>query len=220
MNTTTTPKLSECECCSKMAVLVMRNKMAMCPDCIGQEDKAMVVKADAIIAQAHVVDASIQVKMDVFNATTVASADIRASIENNPAIAADQKDYAMAQEMLARFKHMQQVVFETRQALIDRETEMRAYQTLTQTYAGKLRTELKDQFKSFDVSYQPVQVKTPKAKSTSSSSKASSFKKSELNDACVKYGVDATLVRMTMIQKNINADVAAQQVARSLGLLK
>lgn len=202
-----------CETCAVTdeQVLTKNHGDMMCASCIALENAAQARTDDAkrMLAETRKIDAAIEVKMDVFTATTMAAKEVKAAIDNNDEIPADRKDYAMAEESLRRFKHLQEVILGQRQELIAKENELRAWQTQVQEFAGKLHTAEKEKYKNFDVSYVPAKPVKPVKVSSTPSKK---FVKAELGPACTKYNVPAHGVQMMAVQRNMTAMDAAKEL--------
>jgi hypothetical protein len=219
-----TARIGDCEVCdaTNIVVIIAHGNILMCESCKTNDDALTTKNKEIkqIVQSSNQVDESIQIKTDLFNAGTVAAIELRGAIDADDTIPADQKDYAYAKLCLIRFQHFQKVVFEQRQELLARENEMRAWQVQTQTAAGKLRSEYRDQFRSVDVSYQPAVVKVVKPASSTGKTGKKKFNKQELFDAAKKFNVPADGVRMVMVSRNMTASTAAEFLARQMGLLE
>lgn len=210
--------IGQCEVCDKPDVEVINTmgNIKMCADCKAEDDKVVLqTKAvTKIIEDSIKVDTSIQIKTDLFNAATVAAVELKAAIDNNPSIPADQKDYEFTKLCFQRFEHFSKVAFDKHAEYVAAENEKRAWQVQTQTSAGKLRAEFREKFKNFDINYQPAVVKTPKPKEAKPKAK-SNIK--EVKAAASKYGVDASAVQMMVLKRNLDAETAAKELATLLG---
>lgn len=209
------PKVTkgDCECCDSVGVDVtfQHGNMWMCASCIEKE-----MTATQLLADSKVIDQSITVKADIYNASTVAAIELRGAIEADSSIPQDQKEYAYAKACMERFQHTQKVIFEKRQELLKNENELRMWQVNVQTTAGKLRSEFREQFKMLDVSYQPVTPKTTKPKAVKTSK---TFAKEAVNDAAKKYKVPASAIQMMVISRNgMSPDAAGKELAEKLGI--
>lgn len=215
-------KRGTCEVCDteNVDLYSMYGNILMCANCKAQDEAVTARQANVIdmIESSNKIDASIQLKSDLFNASTIAAVELRAAIEQNEEVPAAQKDYVYAQECLKRFKHLQQVIFDERKALLEKENEMRMWQGNVQTAAGKLREELKAQFKEVDVTYQPtpVTVKKVKAAATSKPSKKA-FDKNALAEAAKKYDVPQLGIQSMVVSRNMSYEDAGRELAKIMG---
>ena len=111
----------DCDCCDSVNIVItMRHDMKMCDDCIAKEDAVVptIQSVDALIQQSRKMDDAIQLKQDVFNATSVAAIEIHAAIMNDPSIPDDQKDFMVVKELFRRQQHLQEVLFNERQSIL------------------------------------------------------------------------------------------------------
>jgi hypothetical protein len=217
-----------CECCDKTEVIVSEvHSMMMCNDCrhADEDATARAVAANSMVQQSRSDMTSIEIKVDIFNAATTSAHELKASIDADPNIPDDSKDYAMASESLARFKQFQDVIFglrkeasEIQAKIAAKENEMRAWQVQIHTFAGNIRDERKEKFRNFDIQYQPKPAKVAKAAKAPSSTKK--FSKTELIDAAAKYKVPMAMVQMVAVQRNMTADQAAHEVFTALSASK
>jgi hypothetical protein len=210
----------DCDCCDSVNIVItMRHDMKMCDDCIAKEDAVVptIQSVDALIQQSRKMDDAIQLKQDVFNATSVAAIEIHAAIMNDPSIPDDQKDFMVVKELFRRQQHLQEVLFNERQSILQHESEMRAWQVQTQEFAGKLRAELRAQFKVVDINYQPVTPKSPKtAKAPKPSTGRTRPNTKEVTEAAAKYGVVASMVAMVCDTRKLSPEAAAKFLAEKL----
>ena len=212
-----------CEVCDaeKVDVYRMHGNIDMCETCKAAEEAITARHSEAInlISESKRIDNAIQIKADVFTAATVAAPELRAAIDNNLEIPANMKDFAFAQACMERFKALQQVIFEQRQALLEKETELRVWQANVQTAAGKLREEYKAQFKAVDIAYQPAAPKAAKKVRTSTPVKTGKvkFNRHALDAAALKYDLPANGIQSLVVQRNISIEDAAKQLAELMG---
>ena len=194
------PIKGDCEVCNAVAVEVWmeHGNILMCKDCREKEHAAVSQEKTAtrMIEESRVIDSSIKLKTDVFLAHTVAAVELRGAIEADESIAADQKEYVYATECMTRFKHLQQVIFEKRQELNEQENGLRMWQVNVQTAAGKLRSDLRAQFKELDINYQPAPP-TKKVHTQKPVKPGKRFDKAALFEAAKKY---ATCLRRRFSQ--------------------
>jgi len=214
-------KTANCEVCEAVNVPVYRmpGNIEMCESCKASEEAATQRSVEAInlITESKKIDSLIELKSDVFNAATVSAPELRAAIENNQDIPANMKDFEFAKQCFERFKHMQQVIFQQRVELQEKEAEMRVWQANVQTAAGKLREEYKAQFKAIDIAYQPQTPTIKKIKSAATSGKGNkpgtkTFNKKACDEAAAKYGVPAFGVQSMAVSRNLSYEDAAKEL--------
>lgn len=210
--------IGDCEVCDRVDIEVwqMHGNIMMCQDCKTKEETVQSKIDNIVIHNSRMVDTSIELKQDIFNAKTVALQELRSAFEHDENIPSDKKEYEYAKECLLRLQGLQKAIFEERQSLLDKENEARAIQTAIQTSAGKLREDLRAQFKLQDITYQPV-VKTIKPKKPHAPSVTSKGKLNEVKEAAKKYGVDPIGVQAMVVSRHMSADDAAREFARMLG---
>lgn len=225
-------RIQDCEVCTATAIKTTctYGNIWMCDDCIERERKLteenmkpenVQARVNATLHAAAKIDESVVVKTDLFNAATVASVELKAAIDNDENIPADQKQYVYANACLERFQKFQKIVFDQRQELLETENKMRMWQMQVQQAAATLRGELREKFKQFDVNYQPAPPKSVKPASPRTSKKK--FSREELNTAIKKYNLDgshAVAVQMLATAKNWKVEEAAKDLATKLGKFK
>lgn len=209
MNKNNGQSKGDCDCCPKtdVEIFLMDRGMMMCSECRDKENSV-----NAMIKESRAVDSSIQLKTDIFLAHTVPAVELRASIERDEKIAAEEKEYAYAKECMARFKHLQQVIFEERKALLEKENELRMWQVNVQSAAGKLRADKRAEFKEADINYQPAPI-TKKQKTTKPVT-TKKFNKAELYAAAKKYNLPAEAIQAMVVSRNMSPEDAAQAIAK------
>ena len=201
--------VGDCECCTSVNVEIfqMHGNMLMCSEC--RDKEIALARINDQLEASRAIDASIQSKNQIFTAPTIPSIELKNLIQQNDSIPSNQKDFEYAREIATRFKHAQQVLFEKRKETLEQEKQVRDLQGEVQVAIGKLRGDLKAQFKELDINYQPIApktVKSPRVPSTSSNSVAS---RKEVNDAAIKHGVLAAGVKFTMVAQNLSPESAA-----------
>jgi len=213
----------DCECCDKVEVIVTESHgIKMCNDCRHANDEAAIraTSANSMVRESRESLETIQIKPDVFNATTRTAVDVMNAIIADSAIPTNQKNYAMAQESLNNYLHYKKVIFEKREAFAKEMSELenaqRAWQVQVHTFAAKVEGAEKEKFRNFDVQYQPKPVKAAKV-AKSPTTPAKKYNKVELFDAAKKYGVPMAGVQMIATQFNLNAEDAAKKLAVSMG---
>lgn len=221
LNKQAVKKIGDCEIRDEhkdVEVFLEAGNIWMCQICRDYEAELTERNALArkMIQESRSVDSSIQLKQDIFTAKTVPAIELRAAIEHDDSIPADQKDYAFTKECMTRFQNLQKIIFEERKALSEKENELRMWQVNVQTSAGKLRSDIRAEFKQLDVNYQPTPVKSIKPKAVKQPSKKA-FDKKALYEAAKKYDVPALQVQSIIVSRNMDANAAAKYLAELLG---
>lgn len=222
MITTTTQKrkFGECDTCDSKNVQITleHHNIWMCESCKTEDDERTEKnkQVQAIITEAKVIDTTIELKSDIFNAVTVPATAIKAAIWADDSIPDNKKDFAYTSMMNERHLHFKKIVFERRAELLKLENEMLAWQVQAQHAAGKLHGEERAKFREIDVNYQPAPVKSVKVAAGVSGKKGPSkndYKRNEMAAAVEKYGLPANAIRMMMLRKNMTADEAGKALA-------
>ena len=207
-----------CECCDAIAAnLVLYNTMNMCPECYKKElalEEENASHADERVAevrthidsealQLQVVNTTIQVREDFFNAKTLSIIEMKAQIEQDHSI--ERKHFALSERLLIQYKHLKDRVFKRQEENVKDTSTMRSIQQYVNEHANKLRTGEREKLKIEDINYKPSapkKAKTPKVKKAK-------FDKKELK----KYsdllggGVEYTL-QMLCVAQNLQPDGA------------
>src|SRR5678815_674951 len=202
-----TSKIGNCEVCEKtdVEITVHYGNMWFCDDCWKLEQEAVKVNQapaaqlarveeshnlqNAALEASRAIDANIQIRTDLFNAATVSIMDLKKTIDEDASIT--NKPYALASELMTRFEHFKQVVFELNQQLVDAGNNQKAIQIYLNNMANQLRAEEREKLKIQDLSYQPKPVKQPTVRklSTTSTTKKVKIDKAELAKYVKEIGV-------------------------------
>jgi hypothetical protein len=221
-------KIGDCESCDKTNIPIrpLHSKVIwLCDECYNIEIDAQVdkVKADiakrldnpvnVIIAQTKQnLDSSIQIRTDLFNASTTAILDMKKSIDEDSTI--DNKPFALALQLKARFDHFKQVVFEMNQKIVEAGNEQKAIQIYLNQLANTLRAEEREKIKLTDINYKPGTVKIEKPKAIKSSTRK--IDKVELRKYAAELGVSEFTLQMVVVSKGLTVEAAANILRRSI----
>ena len=230
-------KKGECEVCDKKDVTITCHygNMWFCDECwateeasqasITAEQKQVRVEKfnesveSKVIDASRVIDNSIQVRTDLFNAATTAIVDLKKAIDENPEIA--NKPYALAEELTTRFNHFKQVVFDAQQQIMEAGNHQKAIQVYLNQLANSLRAEEREKLKIADINYKPATVKpTVKRVSTSQTKKSTKLDKAELRKFAAELGVSEFTLQMVVVSKGITVEAAANILRRSIAETK
>jgi hypothetical protein len=210
-------KTGDCECCPNLncRITLMHGNMWMCDECKAKDDalkaelneKAQQKKLDAILDKSRVIDQSINVKTDLFNAATIPAIELKAAIDADESIPADQKHFRYTDEAYTRFLQFKQAVFQQRQQLVEAENTMRMWQTQVRTSAATLKAEQREKYKTEDLNYTPVTPKSPKPAAPKTGKK---FDKEAVLEAARKYDIPMAAVQLICNARHVSPEVSAR----------
>lgn len=232
-----------CDCCPEKGPVEIRyGNMLMCNACWTKEQAAhaesmkpenqqarvdaMYARTDAALQSARTdmlnnalnasrkLDASVEVRSDLFNAATVAIVDLKKLIDENTEIT--NKPYALAEALTARFLHFKQVVFDANQAIIDATNNQKAIQVYLNNLANSLRAEEREKLKLSDINYKPGAVKPVKTVTTVKTRKSNKLDKKELDKYAKELGVSAFTLQMLCVSQGITPEQAANKLRKSI----
>jgi hypothetical protein len=212
-------KKGDCETCERtgLTITLEHHNMWMCEFCVADEKIAItkIGEANAILKDAKKTDSAIEIKQDIFNATTVAATVIKGAIQHDENIADDMKHSAYAAATAERFTHFRALYNQKQAEMNEAYNVMLAWQIQSQEAAKFLKASEMEHYKQFDVNYKPAAPKKP-AKPASNSG----FKKQEMADAVKKFNQPEALIRMTMLTQNMNANDAARFLSETRSAAK
>lgn len=220
-----------CDCCPNIGPVELRyGNMLMCPDCWTKEQALQLANntpekqaervnaLNVAIEASRAQDASIQVRTDIFNAATVAIAELKQSIDADPAIT--NKPFHLANELRIRFDHLQTVIFQKNQEIIEAANQQKAMQVYLNNMANQLRQEEREKLKLQDITYKPSGPKiarTPKAVKVNSTKK---LDKAEVRKYAAELGIPEYTIQMLCVSKNMTPEQAAGLLRRSINEAK
>jgi hypothetical protein len=168
------------------------------------------------IEEARKIDQSIQLRSDLFNAHTVPIIERIKFIQSDESIPNEKKQFKIAETLLEMFQHQRDIAFTKRAESLDAENKLRAIQTTLNEYANRLHQTERDVLKLENINYDPTTPKPVKPTSVNKVKESSNkYNRNEVNAAAQKYRLDATLIRITSVQRNVNADRAGQILIES-----
>jgi hypothetical protein len=177
------------------------------------ESKANESQAELFISKAMSLDARIKISTDIFNAETVAIAEIKKVIDEDDTIA--NKHFRLAQAIETRYKAFAKVVHDKTDEILELETKQRALQTYFNTLGKELREHERAQLRLKDLQYKPKEptkiLKPKKEKLT-----VKTYDIAEIRAAAEKYSVMANMVQIFCIQRKITPDEAALLVRQTM----
>jgi hypothetical protein len=220
-----------CDCCPNIGPVELRyGTMLMCSSCWLKEQQLQLANntpakqaervdsLNAAIEASRAQDASIQVRTDIFNAATVAIAELKAAIDHDPAIT--NKPFHLASELTTRFNHFTSVIHSKNQEIIDAANQQKAIQVYLNNMANTLRQEEREKLKLSDINYKPAGPKiarTPKAVKVNSTKK---LDKAEVRKFAAELGIPEYTIQMLCVSKNMTPEQAAGLLRRSINEAK
>lgn len=234
-----------CDCCpNKGKVEIRYGNMLMCQACWEKEQAAhaesmkpenqqarvdaMHIRTNAAMNAARTdmlnnamsasrrLDASVEVRSDLFNAATVAIVDLKKLIDENVEIT--NKPYALAEALTERFTHFKKVVFDANEAIIEATNNQKAIQVYLNNLANQLRAEEREKLKLQDINYKPGAIKPISTVKTVKVRAASSKKldKKELDKYAKELQVSAFTLQMLCVSQGITPEQAANKLRKSI----
>jgi len=232
--TVTVDKTGECEVCDNKDCHVTKHygNMWFCDDCwlkeqdlqkVNQSPENQQARVDAYRASVQTsreLDNKIEVRTDLFNAATTAIVELKAMIDANVDIT--NKPYALAEELLNRFNHFKQVVFELNEKIVDANNNQKAIQVYLNQMANQLRAEEREKLKIADINYKPnpVSPSKPRSISTTGTRKKGGLDKAELTKYAKELGISEITLQMVCVSKGITPETAANQLRKSIEAAK
>jgi hypothetical protein len=236
MTVTVNKKIGECECCPKtdIEITLHYGNLWMCDECWEKDNKLtaesmkpenVAARVEAVnkpgmiaIEAAKIIDNSIQVRTDIFNAATESIINIKKAIDEDASIT--NKPYALAETLKNRFEHFKTVIFEAQETIVQAGNEQKAIQTYLNTLANKLHAEEREKLKIADINYRPQVVKPVKPAAIKTSGTKAKFNKAELQKFATELGVSAFTLQMICTQKGITPEQAANILRKSINEAK
>jgi len=184
--------------------------------------KSTPVLDNEVVKMSQQIDATIQIRSDVFNAKTTAILDVKAAIDND--VNVTNKPYALAEVLKTKFEHLSSVIFDKNQEIMDATNEQRAIQVYLNNLANTLRAEEREKLKIQDIKYTPSPVKVPGVKSiktTGVTTKKTPAHKQKIDkEALKKYatelGISEFILQSIVIQKGVTVEKAADILRASI----
>lgn len=213
---------ASCDCCDFIGTVeLVYGNMLMCPSCIEREKKTSeenmspenqakrVSEMNAQLQKSREIDSAIQTRGDIFNAETLSIVELEKLINENDSIS--NKPYTLAIELTERIKHLQEVSFGHKEALVTIHNQQMAVQLYLNTLSNKLRIEEREKIKLSDISYNPNPVKVSKPKTIKTAKvKFSKEHIAELRQYAGQLGVTEYTLQNIVISKNMTVKQAAE----------
>lgn len=236
-------ELAECEVCPNKGKMNVYAGMLMCEDCIQKEkdhqspekqaerladyhasipqrEPSGVLNINNLLDKARTVDYGIKVVTDIFNAETVSTMEVFASIDADSTIPSDQKQFERAKFLTERQAHFQKVIFEHQSAVIDAQNRLRVSQQELNKIVNTLRAEEREKLKIISPEYKPGAVKAPKDTVSKPRTKKVKFDKKELMDVAAKlqaegFACDWSILQMMCVRRDMTPVQAAEVIRKT-----
>lgn len=220
-------KIGKCEVCDAIDTKIwcVYGNMWFCDSCLEKEKESQkelesgadnrveeVNKVNRAITEAQKLDSTIQVRTDLFNAATVSIVELKAQIDMDTTII--NKPYALAEELMKRFGHFKQVVFELNQKIVEAGNQQKAIQVYLNQLANSLREAERVKLKIENINYKPAAPKI--SKPTPIKTTAKKLDKVELRKYAAELGVSEFTLQMIVVQKGLSVSDAATILRQSI----
>lgn len=216
--------LATCECCPNKGNMSIYAGMLMCDDCIQKEkdhqspekqaerlaqyhatlppkpEPSGILNINNLLDKARAVDYAVKVVTDIFNAETIATTEILASVENDETIPAAEKQFKKAEFLQTRQEHFQKVIFDANQTVVDAQNRLRVVQQELNKIVNTLRAEEREKLKILSPEYKPGEVKKPKDTVSKPRAKKVKFDKKELMDTAAKLIAEGYVIEWSNLQ--------------------
>lgn len=216
-----------CDCCPNVGTVELRyGTMLMCPDCWTKEQAAQLANTtpeaqqgrvdslNAAIEASRAQDNTVEVRTDIFNAATVAIAELKLAIDADPAIT--NKPFTLAQELSTRFEHFKAVIFAKNQEIIEAANQQKAIQVYLNNMANTLRQEEREKLKLADINYKPSAPKIARTPKPVKVNTAKKLDKGEVRKYAAELGIPEYTIQMLCVSKNMTPEQAAGLLRRSI----
>jgi len=165
-----------------------------------------------VLRQSRDIDASIQVRTDLFNAATIPIIELKKSIDSDETIT--NKPFALANELMNRLNHFKELVFELNEKVMNAQNNQRAIQTYLNQMSNQLRQEEREKLKIQDINYKPGPIKTVTPKAIKLAKPR--LDKKELRKYAAELGVAEFTLQMLVVSKGITVEKAAELLKKSI----
>jgi hypothetical protein len=195
--------------------------MMMCEFCLDAENTATaaVEKAEKVIIESRQNDSKITHREDVMTAVTTSFIELHGAILANPAIPAESKKFALAEEVSSRIKSRDEAIFAIKANLAALENERFAWLKNLQPLVATLRVEEQAKYKQFNLNYKPAEPGIVKVRKVAKAGKAPTPKSGsskkytprQIKEACDAAGVEIVYISNMLLSPK-NRDLTIEQV--------
>lgn len=215
----------DCECCdaTDTQLYLMHGNILMCQNCMEREPKLekQVTEAKAILAESKLIDNSIEMVADVWNAATVSFVELEAAVQHDETIPVNEKNFTIVKLTAERIKKLDELIFAEQTALNQKKNERHALHTQVQVKVANLTDEQKKFWSQYDVNYKPVTPKKVKPTTDKIPSKKTKFDLDAIKAASAKYGIPAATIQMALTKGLFKtADEVGQVMTRGINVSK
>ena len=216
-------QLPECDYCERTDSIKKIGDSLVCPDHIADATHKPVsetpspISVNEVLRKSVAVDTSIATRADLFNAETVAIADILKAIDEDASIT--NKPFAKATVIQERINRQKQVIFELNQQIVDEHSKQRAQQQSLNNLANQLRADEREKLKLADINYKPRDVRIPVTPKSLKLTKKRIDKK-ELREAASKLGIPEFTFQLIVTQKNYTVAQATEFFQKQIAEMK
>jgi hypothetical protein len=204
----------QCEACNNVGSVeqwhVNGRVMFICYECLSKEKQVKVVD---IMERRERLDNQIQYREEVFNAEIVSISELKSAIYDSDI---ENKPYILAEQLMLRYNHFKQVIFDANQLAVDSANKQRAIQTELNQIANSLRQEEREKLRIQDINYKPQTVNLKKI----TTPKKPKLDKKEIAALSREHGIPEYMIQMVASQKNISPKEALVQIKESISTAK
>ena len=227
-------KSGDCEVCNATGIKITKRYQNIwyCDACWTKEQRAIaehqspakqeerVAVYRASLETAKMIDASITIRQDLFNASTVSIAELEASVNADNSI--ENKAYTIAEMLVNRFNEQKKLMFEYQEKLQQVSNDQKAIQIYLNNKANGLRAEEREKLRLADINYKPSEKAAPKTVRTNKPVKTAKPKidKHEVRAIAAEYGFSDFMLQHTIIAKQCSPREAAEHLKKMIDAAK
>lgn len=212
---------NECDYCNNTNDLKTVGNDTVCPDCLTKgvsvKMEEPLININEVLVKTRAVDASIQIRTDLFNAETVSIVDIKKAIDSDESIT--NKPYALAVALQERYTKYKQVIFELNEQVMAESNKQRAIQVYLNNLANQLRADEREKLKINDINYQVSPVSNRKvsiAADRVTKAPKKKLDKVEVRKFAALLGIPEFTLQMICVQKNLSAEDGYNMLKKSI----
>lgn len=160
-------------------------------------------------------DGSVEIRTDLFNADTQSIVELKNTIEADENI--ENKPYELAERLLAEQKQLQALVYELNEKIVTATNKQKAITVYMNTLQSSLRAEEREKLKLQDINYKPAAkpIKVSKIKTA-----AKKLDKVELRKYATELGIAEFTLQMLVVSKGMTVEQVANMLRKSINEAK
>jgi len=166
-----------------------------------------------------------QLKADIYNAATTSFSELVVAIQHDENIPADKKNEVLVQTVGKYITGFTEAIFSLQEQKVAKENEREGWRQSTVDYIAKLRTEEREKYSKFNITYAPPVVTKKAIKGSSKGAPKTNASKTpkvvvkmhDLKIAAIKYGVPMSTLQGLCDLRNIDVDTAGKMLSAALG---